>query len=468
MSSTRKTFRIPTLIAAASGLVALSISVLGAGPAGAAPTSNLVFSVDGGTTWSANVTAAPGQTVIAREYYDNDTDATIDGTSLTTALPSGFSLVPGTTQVCLNPGTTDPTSPSSELECNTNTGGTPPNDQGGAIDEAAVWSGPNLAISPTAGLFGQPTNQTVGPLAEGKVKYINLDNCLYIDPGVDTYTTFVNSVPNPPYDAGTNASDTATAAQCAAGSSPYAPQGNPLQNIDLLGQAWFNFEQCSYSSSALGDSASYFESPITGTSASNTDDNPTNSTSTAPTCAASGGGYVLAGVNSGIDAMDLLDNQYVNLDDCDYNNSPATGHDNFTIGVNIANGSGLYSAGTHASNTPQTANSCGAGNPAGYEYIAGNGGLQVLNTLDTTRGQGFVQWSMTAPSPATTTTYTEDGQLSGAGTGDPTTSGTITIDASVGTPLGNPWVLGGGVGLLGLASISYLAIARRRRTEDHA
>ena len=115
------------------------------------PTSNLVFSVDNGATWSANVNAAPGQTVIAREYYDNDTSANITGASVTTSLPSGFSLVAGSTEVCLNPGTTDPTNPTSELACNTQTGGAAPNDEGGPIDESSVWSGSNLSISPTAG-----------------------------------------------------------------------------------------------------------------------------------------------------------------------------------------------------------------------------------------------------------------------------------------------------------------------------
>jgi hypothetical protein len=438
--------------------------LMGGGAASASPSSTLVYSVDGGSTWAPNVTASPGQTVYAREYYNNDTDANIADAQVTTTLPSGFTLVAGSTEVCLNPGTTDPTNPTSELECNTNTGSTTaPNDQGGAIDEAAVWSGPNLAISPTAGLFGQPTNQTSGPLATGKVKYINLDNCLYIDPAVDTYTTFVDSVPNPPYDAGTNASDTATTAQCASGDSPYAPQGNPLQNMDLLGQAWFNFEQCDYDNPNIGDNASYFESPITGTDASNTDSNPTNSPSATPSCAPSGSGYSMVDENSGIDSMDLLDNQYVNLDDCDYNNSPAHGLDNYTTGVDTSNASGLFDAGTNASNTPQTTNDCGAGNPAGYEYIAGNGGFQVLNTLDTTRGQGFVQWEMTAPSPTTTTTYTENGQLTGTGTGNPSTTGTITVAATVGTPMANPEIAGLTVGGVLVVGLGIFGIRRHRR-----
>jgi hypothetical protein len=446
----------------ASGLLALGIGSLGAGPAAAAPSSTLVFSVDGGTTWSANVTAAPGQTVIAREYYDNDTPGNIAGASVTTTLPSGFSLVAGTTEVCLNPGTTDPTHPTSELECNTQTGGAAPNDEGGPINESAVWSEANLAISPTAGLLNQPTNATSGLLANGKVKFLNLDNCVYAGGGVDDYTT-LTSTPNGHFNAGTNTSDTATSLSCGAGGGGYAPNGSTVQNIDLLGQAWFNFAQCDYFNGTIVDNLTLFDAPQgSATDASNTATNPTNSASVTPSCTESLGGFGFVAVNSGLNSLDLLDNRYVNLDACDY----VGGHDNFTTAVSdVANAPPDYDAGTNASNTAATALSCHAGS-GGYPLFTGNSGFLALDTLDTTRGQGFVQWHMTAPSPATTTVYTEDGQLTGSGTGDPSTSGTITVDASVGTPLANPWVLGGGIGVLAVATAGFVMVRRRRAVID--
>jgi hypothetical protein len=452
--TTRHCFRTSTLIAATSGLMALGIGTLAAGPAAAVPSSNLVFSVDGGTTWSANVNAAPGQTVIAREYYDNDTSATIAGASVTTSLPSGFTLVAGSTEVCLNPGTTDPTNPTSELECNTQTGGAPPNDEGGPIVESSVWSGSNLTISPTAGLFGQPTNGTAGPLAMGKTKFLNLDYCDYTN-DTDDYSTTVDPSGNPPFDAATNTSDTATAVSCGAGTGGYHGNGFRVENSDLLGQSTYNLEQCDYVN-ATPNNFSIFVAPMAGTIAS-------NSAATAPTCGPiATPGYGFVSVNSGVEALDLLDNRYVNLDQCVYVHSP----DIYTADVDTSNAGGAFDTGTDASNTPQTADTCGAG-AGGYAPSAANNGFIALDTLDTTRGQGFVQWSMTAPTPGTTTTYTEDGQLTGSGTGDPTTSGTITIDASVGTPLANAWVIGGGLGALGLATAAYVVI-RRRRTPSEA
>ena len=441
------------------GLFALGAGILAVGPAGAAPTSNLVFSVDGGTTWSANVNAVPGQTVIAREYYDNDTSSNITGASVTTTLPSGFSLVAGSTEVCLNPGTTNPTNPSSELECNTQTGGAAPTDEGGPIDEASVWSGSNLTISPTAGLFGQPVDGTSGILAAGKVRYINLDNCVYTNGINDNYTNIVNDTTNASgaFDAGTNASDTATAESCAAGAGGYGHNGSSVQNIDLLGQATLNLDDCNYFDPTLGDTIQLFDT------AQGSATNAANTAQSSPTCTESLGGYSYQSFNSGVAPLDLLDNQYVNLNECSYSNGEIGGHDNFSTAVDITNMSPTNNAGTNASNTPQSTVDCGAGN-ADYAYVPSNSAVEVLNTLDTTRGQGFVQWSMTAPSPGSTTTYTENGQLIGSGTGDPVTSGTITIDASVGTPLANPWVLGGGLCVLILAG-GGVALVRRRRTE---
>jgi hypothetical protein len=447
--------------------MALGVGSLTAGPAFAAPTSNLVFSVDGGTTWSANVNAAPGQTVYAREYYDNDSTGTIAGAQVTTTMPTGFSLVAGSTKVCLNPGTTNPTAPTIELACNTDAG------QGGAINEAAVWTGQNLAISPTAGIYGQPTNQTTGPLAMGKTKYLNVDNCDYTNNTDDNYTNLVHVTNSGGgFDAGTNASDTATALSCGPGGGSFVVQAasTAAQNIDLLAQGWFNLEQCDYIEGQTNDATWMVnDTPSTNfnssTDASNTEVNPTNTSATAPTCGPGSGSEPYAAENSGVLSLGLLDNRYVNLDECTYYD--ATSGDTYTTVVNTTNSGGAFDAGTNASGTAATALSCGAG-IASYPFLSENSGLLSLDTLDTTRGQGFVQWQMTAPSPASTTVYTEDGQLTGTGTGDPTTSGTITIDASVGTPLANAWVLGGLVALVVLSGGGVFALARRRRMRTAA
>ena len=75
--------------------------------------------------------------------------------SIKTTLPTGFSLVPGTTKNCITPSI-------GEKVCNTDAG------QGGSIKESTVWVGSSLTISPTAGLYNISPDQTIGILETGK------------------------------------------------------------------------------------------------------------------------------------------------------------------------------------------------------------------------------------------------------------------------------------------------------------
>jgi hypothetical protein len=101
--------------AAVIGAVGIGAVVMfgSAGVAGAAVTTNLVYSTDNGATWTTSPTAAAGQTVLVREWYDNTDTAAHGGESLTTSIPAGFSLVPSSTKVCTSPLSSDPTAPNS-------------------------------------------------------------------------------------------------------------------------------------------------------------------------------------------------------------------------------------------------------------------------------------------------------------------------------------------------------------------
>jgi hypothetical protein len=421
--------------AAVSLVVTMAATILLGGSAGASPTATLVFSVDGGTTWSANVNAAPGQTVLARQYYDNDSNGTMAGVSITTSIPGGFTRVPGSTEVCLNPGTTDPTSPAGELACNTDA------DQGGPIDEAAVWSGSNLAISPTAGLLTQSTSATSGLLQVGQPRYLNLDQCMYFGSALDHLTYVVDSTANTAERTGTGTSNTAAASQTCgpgAGAYPYEPLNSGIANVPLLGHRYFNLDQCSYVTP--GDAFTYFVGRVgnprfaAGTTAS-------NSTPSTPTCGAGAGTFAPNPLNSGVANIDLLGATTLNLEQCVYYGS---GTDALTYAVPMTPNA-PFGASTGASSADVSAPTCKPGAGA-YPYQAVNSGVTNIDLIDSSRGQGFVQFAMVAPSPDTTTTYHEDGQLNGAGTGNPTGSGTITVDAAVGTPLGSPLLAGGVVG----------------------
>lgn len=209
----------------------------------AAPSSNIVYSTDDGATWSNSPTAKSGQEVIARLYFNNDGSSNVTDAQMSTTLPSGFNRVPGSTKVCLNPGTTDPTNPTSEMACNTSAG------QGGAINEGAVWSGNALTIAPNAGVYGQATNATTGLMAAGKKKYLNLHQCMRsTDPSYDWIPTIVNDLPATTWSAGTNTSNTAdSAASCTAiaGWPTYAAISG-VQNLELTGKRYLNLHQCTF------------------------------------------------------------------------------------------------------------------------------------------------------------------------------------------------------------------------------
>lgn len=83
--------------------------------------------------------------------------------------------------------------------------------------------------------------------------------------------------------------------------------------------------------------------------------------------------------------------------------------------------------------------------------------------LDTARGQGFVQFAMIAPSTPVALNVTQPGQLTGPGTGNPSTTGQIAVAAAAAVPLVG-LAVGAPVALLAaLGGAAVFARRRRRR-----
>ncbi len=370
------------------GVLALVTLLAGTANAAAVP-QTAVYSSDGGSTWSTSAPVPAGQTVLVREYYNNATAQANNGVSITASLNSGFSLVPGTTKVCLNPGTTNPTAPSTELACNTDP------DQSGPIDEGVAWSGSSLTISPSAGLFGQSTAATSGVLVAGTKRYLNLEQCNYYGAVRDSSPYFIprGSTPDLFFGAATGASNSAQpSVTCALGfiGYPYQPINSGVENIALLGHRYLNLEQCNYFGSA-GDSTAYAVSRGStpnalygsGTAASNT-------TPSSPVCGPGGGGYPFQAINSGVQDVDLLGNRFLNLEQCNYYGTSRDSTPYVVSRGTTANP--LYGTGTTASNGTLHAATCGPGAVA-YRYQPLNSGVENIDLLDKTRGQGFVQFT---------------------------------------------------------------------------
>jgi hypothetical protein len=420
--------RLGTLACAAA--LAAAPLALGVAPAQAGTTGVLMYSTDGGATWSSTAMAAPGRQVLVRAWYDNEDPRAHTGSSIVVTLPAGYRRVAGSTRACLNPSTkagAEATPDDTELVCDTSPG------QGGPIDEHAVWAGSTLTVSPTAGLFGQPTGTTVGFMAMGKKRYLDLVQCGYQTPragvpGADTTAQLIGQIGSRGNAvARTDASDMPVdaAAACGSGQGRTATlaQNTYAESLDLLGRRYLNLDQCGYRTGA--DTTSIWIAPPgafgTGTGTSNTPATP------APVCGPGKGTVTPFAPDDAALALDMLVNRYLNLQQCGYVTG-AGGPDADT--VIDALGSPPFATGTNAGEFPVSAPSCGAGDAATVPVAADDRAL-ALDTLDTTRGAGYVQFAMTAPDTcATDVVSAQRATVVGAGLRPVTATGALFIDTS--------------------------------------
>ncbi|MBO3747508.1 hypothetical protein J5X84_15630 [Streptosporangiaceae bacterium NEAU-GS5] len=359
--------------------------VVAATPAYAATTISIVYSTDNGVTWSSTLPVPRPSRWLTRVWYNNTDSTAYRDASVLAHIRSR--LVPGTTRVCLSPRTSDPVNPDdTELACNTDVG------QTGPIDEKAVWGGGlpeaglgtidgqnwNLRISPTAGLFAEPSDLTNGVLERGKKAFLHLQGCTYGNGSTDNFMSFVANVPNTPFQTGTGVSNGPKPLMCGPGDAGYRykPGSGATQAISLLGMRYFNLQQCVYNSGA--DLATVaVQQPQTNSS----------NVKASPTAACPGAGWVPS--NSRTQALDLLTRRYINLQQCVY----AKPGDFYTNLVQNSGDLQTRSPATDTGDTPQAANSaCAPGYPTSYQWVSVNSATQAIDTEDTTRGAGFIEF----------------------------------------------------------------------------
>ncbi|MFJ2521293.1 hypothetical protein ACIOWF_20185, partial [Cellulosimicrobium cellulans] len=228
----RTTLRKVAQAVAVAGVCA-GLTLTGSTTAVAAPAtgdgtqSNLLYSVDGGTSWSDTVTAQRGQQVLARLFYDTTKDTTVTGTSLTTQIPDGFTYVPGSTRNVLAPGS------------DVATGAVSSETKAAAVADS-VWSGDQLQVSPSAGFNGESNASQTGVLRNGTKRYLNLHQCNWSSDanGDMRYIGNTTASGDVATRTGTKAANTAdTSLSCGPGSAPYglAAAVSSVQALDLLG-----------------------------------------------------------------------------------------------------------------------------------------------------------------------------------------------------------------------------------------
>jgi hypothetical protein len=459
-----RTARKAALAVIAAGVLS---ATMGVGTAQAATTSNLLYSTDGGASWSSSASVEPGDNVLVRQWYNNDGAANETNARITTTLPTGFSLVGGSTKVCLNPSTTVVASPdNSELLCEDS-------------NEVAVWNGSDLQVSPSAGHYGESNGSTSGDLAFGRKRYLNLQSCAYRNPS----TWFNAVIPAPSggaqFDGLTNVSNTAaTTLQCgAAGTADsltytLATDSSGFEVLPLLGRKYLNLSQCSY----LYDGQDWYSGWTTtaaGGSAYDAGTNTSNTPGTGPDCGGTTAGYSYQPNSSGFQALEL-NARYLNLSQCTYWDSVDT---SWYTSINpTPYGGALFDAGTNVSATPDTEPTCGAPS-GGYSYGSTTSAVAALDLLDNARARGYVQYEITAPTtpeasvcangvPASEQ-FTQNGALTSVPSGVKAASGDLAVEWSA---LSDPCNTGGvpmadariaGAGLVFAAGAAFVALRKR-------
>ena len=355
-------------------------------------TVDLMFSTDDGATFTDMVTVDEMDEFLLRIYFDNTGDEAAMAASVGLVLPAGFTRVGASTRICLEPT-------AGEVVCSEDAG------QSGAIDEASVWGGQTLTISPTAGLYGEAIGTTSGVLEIGKAGFVNLHDCHYFN-GVERF--FVTADPDV---SGTNVSNTLDAvAACAGAVGAYGNAGQELRSAGLLAQRYLNYHQCHYN---FFDDHIYRIADGTATRTSNIVDATFN-------CAGTAGAHTLH-PDSDVVNFDLLGQRFLNLWECRYFN-----------GVDVI---AINTAGSNTSDTADAGPSCPATIGA---YGLNDSDHLVLDTLDATRGRGFVEVQVAA-STTGSGVFDLDTTLSSADFATETDTGAVTVVGAA-IPAPNPAV----------------------------
>ena len=178
-------------------------------------------------SWRSSVSVPPGGKVFVQVLYDNRGSVPFRDASIYSNLPSGFSLVQGTTQTCLTPS-------ANETICNSTRG------QGGPIDEGQVWANNScLTIAPDAGLFDTLPSARSGLLDIGKIAFLNLVKCSYINTRNGNTDNIFAFAPG---------NKVRSQSLCGPGTSaiPLRSANSGVYPTNIVGRSYVNMQVCDY------------------------------------------------------------------------------------------------------------------------------------------------------------------------------------------------------------------------------
>ncbi|MEZ5178357.1 MAG: hypothetical protein R2746_08740 [Acidimicrobiales bacterium] len=288
------------------------------------------------------------------------------------------------------PSTTSITSPNgTELQCAT-------------ANSGAVWSGTSLTISPTAGLFGQPASDTSGILAAGRKHYLSLDQCRWTNTTDNRRASILIDTADFTTNTGAgNATTTSSCVKVTGAAWTAATANNALTNYSLFASPLRQPHQCCWRT-ANNIQAWNQNGTDTDHRAYSTPRTPPTPWSTAPPAPQ----LPVRAAPSGVQALDVLTNRYLNLHQCRWADPL---RQPLTAAINTS-ATGNYVSGTKASNTPDATRFLHHPREQ-LSLDASSSGLQVLDLLDTSRGKGYVEHRRRLPPSPRPVSGRPDGDL---------------------------------------------------------
>jgi hypothetical protein len=371
---------------------------------------------------SDTITASPGTSVYARLYYDNLTDAAINGAAVKTSLPAGFNYVSGSLKHCVVPT-------QNELSCDTQTP-VVKDDMFSTLLNTGISTAATLYDGATGGALGSAATAATGIFDAGKKRFLNLDPCWYVNTG-NSSASFSTLLTDPGSSFGSIANDASnapiTTSSCKLGvtSDPLFPR-TQYKSYPIGYYNNFYLSQCkrlnndtsnplSYSGTVWTDNENY--KAFSGASNSFTFPFANACTNTDPN-------YNINNDNSGYNRAQILGQRYLNLSQCQYNNTSYNRVTNLLNNtVNSTNGYNMASSFT-ATTSPITAYTCGVGG-IGFTQELNFNKFKAIDMLDNTRARGFYEYRMTVPTAGTLPSYTQSVSLLGTPTTPVTQTGTI-------------------------------------------
>jgi hypothetical protein len=369
-----------------------------------------------GSTESTTLNIVPGQTITVRGKYNNNGNSTIPNATLNFTAPTGFTIQPSTFKNCLTPSLT-------ETVCS-----------GAFTPSGSVITGQNITASPSIRLYdtsisgtGTAPNSTSGPFNIGQKRYISRRDCSgYGTNDINNVHVFENLLAT-----NTNAQPTFT---CELYDNTVNTTSFPLHNAvgsiignialgslkteEIVNKRFIQLVKCQ-SSKVSGSVLDILTGVLFGGFSPNNNSGGLNPSYTSTGCETSvtgspfittgGSNYLTESGKSTVLSDEIMGKRYVVRKNCitKSNTSEEYLTDSFVS-------QGFLTTNAPIAYSDSCANINYARTNTGGDHTAIAGKTEILDLLDQTRGSGFVEFQMIAPTILAGATYSTASRITSA------------------------------------------------------